>query len=319
VSWSRTIRISIAVVLTAFAFYWSHPSAILSAAGGADLRWLIAAIGLVLVDRTFMALRWIDLLVALTPGSRPPLRSVLRAFFVSSFVSNFVPSVASDLYRAYELSRYDVHLAESTASVLMDRALGVLSVALVAAGALLFAERLATERALVLGLVVIFGVCGVAAAVIFSERAASALRKSVAVVPIGMVRRITEALTDAVRRYAAHHREVFRVLVMSVVVQIIRVLQAWCLGLSLGLHVPLATYFVFIPIIVLIMQLPITINGLGTTQVAFLQLFVPQGAPEAQVFALSVLFLALGIAGSLPGGLFYAVEASHSRGRGAQL
>jgi uncharacterized protein (TIRG00374 family) len=314
VNWSRSIRILIAVVLTALAFYWSHPRAIFSAAAGADLRWLMAAIGLVLVDRTLMALRWIDLLVALTPGSRPPLSGVLRAFFVSSFVSNFVPSVASDLYRAYELSRYDVHLAESTASVLMDRALGVLSVALVAAAALPFAERLATERALLVGLAVIFAVCAVAAAVIFSARAAELLRQVVGIVPIRVVQRVTDALTDAVRRYAAHHREVLRVLAMSILVQIFRVLQAWCLGLSLGIHVPLTTYFVFIPIVVLIMQLPITINGLGTTQVAFLQLFVPQGAPEAKVFALSVLFLALGIAGSLPGGLFYAVEDKNRRG-----
>jgi uncharacterized membrane protein YbhN (UPF0104 family) len=199
----------------------------------------------------------------------------------------------------------------------MDRALGVLSVALVAAGALLFAERLATERALVIGLAVIFAVCGVAAAVIFSERAAEQLRRTVAHVPVVLVRRVGDALTDAVRRYAAHHREVLRVLLLSIVVQIIRVLQAWCLGLSLGIHVPLSTYFVFIPIIVLIMQIPVTVNGLGTTQVAFLQLFVPQGAPEAQVFALSVLFLALGIAGSLPGGLFYAVGDARQRGVGA--
>jgi len=89
-----------------------------------------------------MALRWIDLLVALTPGSRPPFPRVLRIFFVSSFVSNFVPSVAADLYRAYALARHDVQLAESTASVLMDRVLGVLSMVIVGACALPFAESL---------------------------------------------------------------------------------------------------------------------------------------------------------------------------------
>ena len=99
-----------------------------------------AAIGLVLLDRSLMALRWIDLLSALTPGSRPPFAVVLRIFFVSSFVSNFVPSVAADMYRAYALARHDVHLAESTASVLMDRVLGVLSMALVGAVALPFAR-----------------------------------------------------------------------------------------------------------------------------------------------------------------------------------
>ena len=83
------LRLLVGVGLTALVLYWSHPSQIIEAALAADLRWIAAAIALVLVDRTLMAMRWIDLLVALTPGTRPPLNVVLRAFFTSSFVSNF--------------------------------------------------------------------------------------------------------------------------------------------------------------------------------------------------------------------------------------
>jgi uncharacterized protein (TIRG00374 family) len=303
----RAVRVTVALVLTGLVLYWSHPSRILLSAAGAQPRWLLAALGLVLVDRTLMALRWIDLLAALSPGSRPPLAVVLRVFFVSSFISNFVPSVAADMYRAYALSRHDVHLAESTASVLMDRALGVLSVVLVGAAALPFATGIAAHTQLVVGLAIVFGVCAVAAAVIFSERAAAVVRSIAALSPIGALRRAADALTDAVRRYAGLHGAMTRVLAMSVLVQIFRVLQAWCLGAALGIDVPLAAYFVFIPVIVLIMQLPITINGLGTTQLAFDGLFVPQGAGAAPVFALSVLFLALGIVGTLPGGILYAM------------
>jgi len=247
------LRAAVAVILTAVVLYYSHPSQILEAASGAQWRWLIAALALVLVDRTLMALRWIDLLVALTPGSRPPLSGVLRAFFVSSFVSNFVPSVASDLYRAYALSQYDVHLAESTASVLMDRALGVLSVVLVAAAALPFAPKLAGLDAMLVTVGLLFALCAVAAVVVFSERAADLVRATARRITIGVLHRVTDALTDAVRRYAAHHAEMLRVLALSVVVQIIRVLQAWCLGLALGLHLAPWTYFVFIPLIVFIM------------------------------------------------------------------
>ena len=304
----RLLRIGVAVALTALVFYWSHPSDILSAIAAADLRWFAAALALVLVDRSLMALRWMDLLVALAPGSRPPPGAVLRVFFVSSFVSNFVPSVASDLYRAYALSRYDVHLAESTASVLMDRALGVLSVAIVGAAALPFARDIAARGELMAWLGLLFGVCAVAAAVIFSERAAGWVRGAVAAVPLGVLHRVTDALTDAVRRYATHHRELVRVTLMSIAVQVIRVLQAWCLGRALGIELPLTIYFAFIPVIVLIMQLPISVNGIGTTQAAFAWLFVPQGAGAAPVFALSVLFLLLGIVGTLPGGVLYATS-----------
>jgi uncharacterized protein (TIRG00374 family) len=303
----KSVRIAVAVVLTAVVLYWADPSRILSAASGADLGWIAAAVALVFVDRTLMAMRWIDLLVALAPGSRPPLGTVLRVFFVSSFVSNFVPSVASDLYRAYALSRHDVHLAESTASVLMDRALGVLSVVLVAAAALPFAQQLAARNELIAMMAVTFAICGVAAAVVFSEAAAEWVRGAARAIPIRPLHKAADALTDAVRRYADHHGAMARVLAMSILVQIFRVLQAWCLGRALGIEVPLLTYFVFIPIIVLIMQLPITVNGLGTTQLAFDRFFVPQGAPAPHVFALSVLFLALGIIGTLPGGILYAL------------
>ena len=311
---TRLLKLVAGLALTALVLYWSNPSEILEAATAADWRWLAAAVGLVLVDRTLMAMRWIDLLVALAPGTRPPLGSVLRVFFVSSFVSNFVPSVGADLYRAYALSRYDVHLAESTASVLMDRALGVLSVVLVAA----FALPLATVegRTELLVLLVLMGiVCAVAAAVVFSARAANVVRQTAQRIPLAILHRVTHALTDAVRAYADHHRALLRVLVLSILVQVFRVLQAWCLGVGLGIDLPLATYFAFIPLIVFIMQVPITPNGLGTTQVAFDRFFVPQGAPAAAVFALSCLFLALGILGSLPGGVLYALgdEAGDTR------
>ena len=302
---ARTLRVLVAVVLTAVVVYWANPSEILGAAAAMEWRWMGAALGLVLVDRTLMAMRWIELLVGLAPGTRPPLGAVLRVFFVSSFVSNFVPSVGADLYRAYALSRYDVHLAESTASVLMDRALGVLSVVLVAAAALPFAE-IAERREFQLLLAGLAVVCSIASAVVFSERAAQQVRAFGRLVPLPLVHRVTDALTDAVRAYAHHHGALFRVLLLSIFVQVFRVLQAWCLGRGLGLDLPLTTYFAFVPLIVFIMQVPITPNGIGTTQVAFDRFFVPQGAPRAEVFALSVLFLGLGILGSLPGGLLYA-------------
>ena len=313
---SRALKLLLGVALTALVFYWANPSQILDAAGKADWRWLAAAVALVFIDRTFMAMRWIDLLVALAPGSRPPLGVVLRVFFTSSFVSNFIPSVGADLYRAYELSRHDVHLAESTASVLMDRALGVLSVVIVAAVALPFAT-VEGRGELVSLLLLVGAVCAVAAAVVFSERAANLVRSTAALLPVPLLHKVTAALTDAVRAYADHHGALAKVLAESILVQIFRVIQAWCLGQALGLTLPLATYFAFIPLIVFIMQIPITPNGLGTTQFAFDRFLVPQGAPAPQVFALSVLFLGLGVLGSLPGGLLYAMGRGDG-GRGTR-
>jgi uncharacterized protein (TIRG00374 family) len=310
---TRILRVVVAVGLTAFVVYQYNPSKILHATAGADLRWIGLAIALVLVDRTLMALRWIDLLSALTPGSRPRFGVILRIFFVSSFVSNFVPSVAADMYRAYALARHDVHLAESTASVLMDRVLGVLSMVIVGAGALIVAPHMLVERSVVVGLALAFAGCAVAALVVFNEWAAAGILAAIDILPSRAVHRASASLMDAVRRYARHHGELARVLTMSIVVQGLRILQAWALGMALGLTLPLAAYFVFMPIILVIMQIPITVNGFGTTQVAFERLFVPAGAPAPEVIAMSLLFLILGLVGTLPGALLYASTPAERR------
>ena len=314
---ARILRILVAVVLTAIVLYTAHPSEVIRATVTAQPLWLTAAVALVLVDRSLMALRWIDLLVALTPGSRPPFGRVLRIFFVSSFVSNFVPSVAADMYRAYALARHDVHLAESTASVLMDRVLGVLSMVIVGACALPFAPDLGIARGLMFALAVAFVACAAAGLIVFNERASAAFVQIVNIVPLAVVRRASASLVEAVRRYSRHHRALVRVLAMSIVVQAIRVVQAWCLGEALGIELPLLFYFAAVPVILLIMQVPITINGLGTTQVAFVTLLGAGGGDAARTTALSLLFLALGVIGSLPGGVIYAL-ADQSERRGAQ-
>jgi hypothetical protein len=103
------------------------------------------------------------------------------------------------------------------------------------------------------------------------------------------------------------------VLAASVAVQILRVLQAYCLGRAVEIALPLSVYFVFIPIILLVMLLPVTVNGLGTSQLAFAWLFTQAGVPEANAVALSLLFVALGAIGNLPGAVLYATGSKSPR------
>jgi glycosyltransferase 2 family protein len=305
-SLSRAIRLAVAITLTAYVVWQSNPRSILEISSQADLQWVASAVALVVVDRGLNAYRWVVLLRALTPGSRPPLGSVMRIFFVSSFVGNFLPSVGGDVYRAYTLAQLDVRPAEAAASVLMDRVLGVLSMVVVAAAALALIKTIDVPGVVPLLLIAAAG-CGVAAAGVFSERAAVFALTLAAKMPSPRISRITRGLTDAVRRYAAHHGALLLVLTLSILVQTLRVVQAYCLGRSLEIAEPLSLYFALVPLITLVMQVPVTVGGLGTTQYAFEKLFGYAGVAAPQAVALSILFLALGTIGNLPGGLLYAI------------
>lgn len=285
----RAVRLVIAAGLFALFLYYSNPREVAATLAGVDWRWIVPAMLLVLVDRALMAWRWIALL-APVGGSRPPLGTVLRIFFVSTFLGTFLPgSIGGDAVRAWSLARVGVSGHESMASVVMDRLLGVIAVFLMCGVGLALAPQMLGERIVWIGLAATAIGCAAALALAFNSRIAARYR-----------------LFAALNTYRGHRAGLVAVTGASVAVQVIRVLQAWLLGLSLGIGAPLTAYFAFIPIILLVMLLPITFNGIGTSQAAFVWAFRYAGVADEAAFALSVLFVALGIVGNLPGAVLYA-------------
>jgi uncharacterized protein (TIRG00374 family) len=239
----------------------------------------------------------------------------MRIFFVSTFVGTFLPaSVGGDVVRAYALSRERVPMSISAASVAMDRALGVVSILVLGALSVAAAPGQAPPGvALVMALGTV--ACVALGAVIFSGTVASVCAGALGRLPGAAVRRLAGKLLDAVREYRFHHGALANVLAGSIGVQVLRVLQAWLLGVGLGIAAPLAAYFVCIPTILLVMLLPISVNGLGTSQAAFVWCFGALNVPSAHSFALSLLFVGLGVVGNLPGGLLFMLDGSTAERR----
>lgn len=304
---ARAGRLLFAAGLFALLLWYSDPRRVAAALAGVDWRWVAAAAALVLVDRTLMAWRWIALLAPIQHGTRPSTGTLLRIFFITTFIGTFIPSVGGDAIRAWRLARAGVSSQESFASVLMDRLLGVVAILLAAAVGLAVAPDLLGERAVWLGLVVTLAGCAAAMALVFSERAGRAIMRAVRrVAGDGRIQRGAERLFESLRAYSGHRGLLAVVLTASIAVQVIRILQAWLLGLSLGIAAGPAAYFAFIPIILLVLLLPLPGNGIGSSQAAFLWTFGRVGVSSPQAFALSVLFIGLGIVGNVPGAFLYA-------------
>jgi hypothetical protein len=171
---------------------------------------------------------------------------------------------------------------------------------------LLIARDLARDPAVLAALLGAAAICAIAAAMIFNKQAGSAGAGLARRLPGRAPEQIATAAVRGVRRYASERGVLMSVFAASIAVQVLRVLQAWCLGRSLEIPIGMSAYFAFIPVILIVMLLPITVNAIGTSQVAFVAMFSRAGVDAADSFALSVLFLALGLVGTLPGGVLYA-------------
>jgi len=307
-------RVAVAAGLTTYVLWQSNPSEAARALARADWRLVAATLALVLADRSLNAYRWFLLLRPLSPAARPPIGAILRVFFVSTFIGTFLPtSVGGDAVRAFSLSRLGVRLADSIASVFLDRAFGSLSILLVAAVAAASAPpSVPAWLPIAAWAAALAGAAGLGFS-IFSGRAARVAGRLMHRLPASRVQRALEGLSGALRRHQTAGGALLTVLGSSILVQVLRICQAWLLGLSLGITAGPAAYFTYVPVILFVMLLPITILGLGTSQWAFVALFGYSGVAPADAFALSVLFVALGLVGNLPGGILYATGGLHHR------
>ncbi|MBI4476086.1 MAG: flippase-like domain-containing protein [Acidobacteria bacterium] len=312
------MRLAAALGLTAVVLWQSDPRGIARVTADAQLGFIGAAVLLVLVDRALMAYRWLVLLRPIPVAARPPFPVLLRLFFVSTFVGTFLPaSVGADAVRAYGLRHHQVSGAVAVASVLMDRLLGVLSILVMAVVGLVFVRQFATNPSVIWPLALAAAVSIVACAVIFSDRVAAVAARVMNAVPGSRAREIAGRVLAAVTAYHAHHIDLANVLLGSIGVQVLRIVQAYLLGRALGIEAGLGTYFALIPIVLLVMLLPITINGIGTSQAAFVWFFGAAGVSAPHAFALSILFVALGIVGNLPGGVLYVLSGINAGPPGA--
>jgi glycosyltransferase 2 family protein len=77
------------------------------------------------------------------------------------------------------------------------------------------------------------------------------------------------------------------------------------IGLAIGAPASLKHYLVFLPIITVMTMLPVSIGGLGVRESALVALFVPVGLTPGQSVTLGLLWHAVAVVASLPGGWIY--------------
>src|SRR5205085_12047695 len=102
---------------------------------------------------------------------------------------------------------------------------------------------------------------------------------------------------------------------MSIVVQVAAILILWCLGIGLGVDVPITYYCVLVPMVSLLMLLPISVNGMGVREGGTVLFLLPLGIDESAALTLAFLWFTTGVAVSLMGGVVYlaGISCQHAK------
>jgi uncharacterized protein (TIRG00374 family) len=294
--------------------------AILEAASHANPLWLILA-AIVPVLATFIVVgRWWELLAA--GGVRLSRHLLFASSLVSAMARQFLPTtIGGDVIRAYDTWRAGAKRQLAISSLFTERVVGGFALSLVAAVAALLPNEVSREVpwlflwfiALSLGL---GGLCwllfahphawvtGMAARVASGE---------------GRLARLTTKLVSAVFIYQGKGRLFARVLAWSFLMQVTMIAFYWLVARSLGLPVDFLDLCVIVPIAVLVMMIPISLNGIGLREGSFVLLLGLYGVEASVAVAFAWIEYAISLAHAGLGGIAYVVRRDPAAQRGTSL
>ena len=274
--------------------------------------WLAAAFALLLLSNLIGAYQWSRLLAAV--GIRIPLWKVAAYYHVGLFFNNFLPAnIGGDIARVSDASRYGPTKTAALSAVLMDRLVGTVALAGLALVTTLPAIDHFHLTLVYLALVAFFGLSVAMVWAIFHPALLPALERQLGRLGLG---RLGPHLDDLAARLAGYRgqRTLFaRLLLVGVLTQVSRIFVHALVARALGIDVPLIYFFLFVPLLAVIVSLPISLNGIGVREGAGIVLFGLVGVDRAHAFSLQFTTYLVAVSVSLLGGLVFLIRIPHRR------
>jgi uncharacterized membrane protein YbhN (UPF0104 family) len=253
-----------------------------------------AVVVIYLAGQAMCAYRWQLLAALLKVHGR--YREFLAYTFVGMFTNLFVPGLlAGDAARSVYLGRRHGRMGEAIASVVADRIVGLVGLFWLAAFTAIFLNFAPIPSSVITPTVAV-------GAIAFAGFLAAPL-----------VARLIHLMPRPVRRaggivapYLHHPLTLIPAIALSIALQVTLAVGQYILAAGLGLTAPLSLFVLCVPIANVFASLPLTLNGLGIRESAYLLLFGMAGMRKEDAIALGLLWFAVTLAGGLTGAIAFA-------------
>jgi uncharacterized membrane protein YbhN (UPF0104 family) len=283
------LRIGLGVAIIGFLLWHFDARPALRSLARERLGYFAITVAIYVAAQAASSLRW-QLLAAML-NLHATFLECLRYYFICMFTNVFVPGLmGGDAARAFYLGRKHGKIGEAIASVVADRGYGLLSLLWFAA---LIAITLnhGTLTPNVIRPVIAVGI------LTFAGFLASPLIGRLIHLTPGRIRRALGVVAPYLDRPIATLPAIF----LSIILQALLAVCQYVLALGMGLQLPLSMFLLIVPMAGALASLPLTLNGLGLRETAYLFLFGMAGLGRDDAIALGLLYFSATTLGNLVG------------------
>jgi len=282
--------------------------------GQIDLLWIAAAIAATLLQIGVAALRWRE--IANACDAHLSIHSALRFNLIGAFFNQTLPStIGGDGARLWLLQRHGAGWQAATYSVLVDRAVGLIVLAVIVVVSLPWSLAMIDNQhgRVALALLDLAALAGSIAFLVFGRLTWQWIQE------IWPARHLHGCARLADRVMFDKHIGP-RILILSVLNHLLSVVIAFCVSLAIAAPVSFAQMVLLIPPISLITLMPISIAGWGVREQSMQVAFSYAGLSAADGVTISLLFGAVYFIVGAAGGLAWLLSSEKAaKGTGAMV
>jgi uncharacterized membrane protein YbhN (UPF0104 family) len=294
------LKLAISASLLYFAMRNLHFGTVTARFGSAQPLWLLIALAIALLQNVLIAFRW-QRVVEICGATLGPMAAI-RFNMIGAFFGQVLPAtVGGDAARILLLARQDAGWWKATYSVLLDRFVGLLVLALLVTVALPWSFQLIGAPIARLGLLFI-GIGSIAGAAFFL---------ALAYVPMLRQWKWTRMLADlsslASQCLFSGRTSAF-IITSSMISNVMLAVITWGIGQSVSAHLEFGQAFLLSLPVNLISTAPVSIAGWGVRESVMVLAFSYAGLSEGDAFIVSVLLGLTMLATGVLGGIVWLVN-----------
>jgi uncharacterized membrane protein YbhN (UPF0104 family) len=285
-------------------------AAVMARVNQINIGWLIAAMAVTLLQIFLGALRWCEVTVL----CKAPLSAAqsFRFNMIGSFFNQTLPSsIGGDAFRLWLVNRTGAGWRAATYSVLVDRAIGLIALAIMIVGSLPWSYQLIGDAHGRVALVLIdfAALAGGLGFLAFGRLPWTWLTQWLPTKHIHACAVIANKVLFNWSRGPI-------VATLSLSVHVLTVIIAWAVVRSISAPADFTELFLLIPPVILITMLPISIAGWGVREATMMAAFGYAGLPQDDGLMVSLLYGAVSFAVGALGGIVWILSAEKAA-RGA--
>ena len=298
----------VSIALIWYLFSITEFSAVIASLTSASPVWLVCAFITLIIGKIITSYRWQVLLQA--QQINIPLRFLIGSVFVGQFFNSFLPTtIGGDAMRAYDTATFSKNSTKSVVSVFADRIIGVFALAFLAVVALVIGLVSGQDVSFyVVPVLAVFLFCLIGMLLVFNSQMYKSMERILILIHL---EKISNKLEEAYLSFNML-RNVPRVLMIaflaSLLLQVNVILFYYFIGLSLNIGVSILYFSLIVPVALVVLLVPFSINGIGIREGIFVYLLTGLGVTNQDAIALSWISFGLMLSQGIIGGIIFALR-----------